>query len=255
MPEPDPFASPFHHVRLPGEPEPTTGYGYLGPMPGAPEHPVDPYAASSPYASSPYAAPNAYETSNPYATPTSAPNPYAVPVGYPYVSAAADVHVKLFQRPMALLVSSWSWLAATVLVVLVLPALFFLDPDVHAAELYEESQTELEPMTRAEAEIVAQITPMIFAVIFAVLAVPYVVAAIKLRGGRNWPRVVLAVLGALAAVFGLIMLAVFAGGAVPYVNWVAGTVWALLFLAAVFLGIVAMFVPPANAYVRAVSAR
>lgn len=232
MPEPDPFASPFHHVKLPGEPEPTTGYGYLGPMPGAPEHPVNPYAA-----------------------PTTTPNPYAVPVAYPYVSAAADVHVRAFERPVALLVSSWSWLAATVLVVFVLPALFFLDPDVHAAELYEESQGELEPMTPAEAEIVAQITPMIFAVIFAVLAVPYVVAAVKLRGGRNWPRVLLAVLGAVGAVFGLGMLAAFSTGAVRYVNWLVGTVWALLFLAAVFLGLVAMFVPPANAYVRAVSAR
>lgn len=240
MPEPDPFASPFHHVRLPGEPEPTTGYGYLGPMPGAPEQPVNPYAVPS---------------ANPYAAdPYGAPGPYAVPVAHPYVSAA-NVHVKVFERPVALLVSSWSWLVATVLVVVVLPALFFLDPDVQATELYEESQGELEPMTRAEAEIVAQIVPMVFAVGFAVLSVPYVIAAIKLRGGRNWPRVLLAVLGALGVVFGLAMLAAFSTGALRYVNWLVGTVWALLFLAAVLLGIVAMFVPPANAYVRAVSAR
>ncbi|MFI9813130.1 hypothetical protein [Saccharothrix variisporea] len=236
MPEPDPFASPFHHVRLPGEPEPPAGYGYLGPMPGASEP-------------NPYAAP--VEVPDPYA----AANPYAVPVAFPYATSAADVHVKAFERPVALLVSSWSWLAATVLVVLVLPALFFLDPDVHAAELYDESQGGPDPMSRAEAEIVAQITPMFFAAALAVVAVPYVVAAVKLRGGRNWPRVVLAVLGGFGVVFGLGMLAAFSTGAVEYVNWLVGTVWALLFLAAVLLGIVAMFVPPANAYVRAVSAR
>ncbi|WP_309118005.1 hypothetical protein [Saccharothrix sp.] len=226
MPEPDPFASPFHHVRLPGEPEPTTGYGYLGPMPGAPEPSTNPYAA---------------------------PN-YPVPTAYPYVSAGS-VHITALERPVALLVASWSWLVATVLVVIVLPGLFFVFPDVLADELYEDSQADIEPMTRAEAEVVAQLTPMFFVAIFVVLAVPYVIAAIKLRGGRNWPRVLLAVLGAVGAVFGLGMLTAFATGSIPYVNWLVGTVWALLFLGAVFLGIVAMFVPPANAYVRAVSAR
>jgi hypothetical protein len=202
-------------------------------MPGAPEQqPVNPYAVPSPYEV----------------------NPYAVPVAYPYVSAG-NVHVKVYERPLALLVSSWSWLVATVLVVVVLPGLFFLDPDVQATELYDESQAGGEPMTRAEAEIVAQIVPMVFAVGLAVLAVPYVIAAIKLRAGRNWPRVLLAVLGALGLVFGLGMLAAFSTGAMRYVNWLVGTVWALLFLAAILLGMVAMFVPPANAYVRAVSAR
>ncbi|XVV03440.1 hypothetical protein ACQPW3_39985 [Actinosynnema sp. CA-248983] len=231
MPEPDPFASPFHHVRLPGEPEPTTGYGFPGPMPGAPEASTDPHAG------------------NPYAAPS-----YGLPTMYPYVSASS-VHITALERPAALLVASWSWLVATILVVVVLPGLVFAFPDVLANGLYEKSLSEIEPMTRAESEIVARITVMFFVLIFAVLAVPYVVAAIKLRGGRNWPRVLLAVLGALGAMFGLGMLAAFATGSIPYVNWLVGTVWALLFLGAVFLGIVAMFVPPANAYVRAVSAR
>lgn len=232
MPEPDPFSSPFHHVRLPGEPEPTTGYGFPGPMPGAPESTGNPYAVPDPYA---------------------APS-YGLPVAHPYVAAGA-VHMSVLERPVALLVSSWSWLAATALVVLALPGMFFVSSDVLANELYEESQAEVEPMTRAESEVVAQLTPMFFVLIFAVLAVPYVIAAIKLRGGRNWPRVLLAVLGAAGVVFGLGMLAAFSTSAVPYVNWLVGTVWALLFLAAVLLGIVAMFVPPVNAYVRAVSTR
>ncbi|MBW4715852.1 hypothetical protein [Saccharothrix obliqua] len=190
MPEPDPFASPFRPVDLPGG---AAGFaGYPLPMP-------------------------------------------------------ADPRGFAPRRPAALTVSSWSWLAGTALVVVLLPAVFYTDDGALVRYLHEDSGNSYR-----SAVFAARLTPVLFALGFAAPAVLYVVAAVKLRAGRDWARVLLAVLGVPALLFGLALLAGFASGGVPYGNWLVGTAWSLLFLCAVLLGAVTMFLPPANDYVKAV---
>ncbi len=198
MPEPDPFASPFHAVDLPGQPSGPVPAGFAGyPMPMPEIH-----------------------------------GGFAPP------------------RPAALTVAFWCWLAGTLLVVVLLPAVFLTDVDAFAEDLYQRSLNTPDPNTREEAAIGATLTPVLFGFGFAVPAVLFVIAAFKMRAGRHWARVLLAVLGAFAVLFGLFMVIGFTSGALAYVNWVLGTVWALVFLASVMLGIVAMFLPPSNDYVR-----
>ncbi|WP_433266061.1 hypothetical protein ACQPZF_39780 [Actinosynnema sp. CS-041913] len=204
MSEPDPFASPFHQVNLPGQPSTPMPAGFAG---------------------------------------------------YPLPMPEADSRALAPSRPAALTAAFWCWIVGTVLVVVVLPAVFTTGGGALADELHANSQTDPEPMSHAEAEFAAQLTPVLFAFGFAVPAVLFVVAAVKLRSGRNWARVLLAVLGGLAVVFGLLALVGFASGEVRYADWLIGTVWALVFLASVMLGTVAMFLPPSNAYVRSVSRR
>ncbi|MBP2339516.1 MFS family permease [Saccharothrix coeruleofusca] len=202
MSEPDPFASPFHPVHLPGEPSGPVpaGYGYPAPMPAA------------------------------------QPGPLA-------------------QRPVTTTASFWSWIAGALLTVLVLPGLYYLRLDLLGADLHAESQLDPTPLTRAEADLLAAFLPLIYGAGLAVASVPFVVAAFKIRSGRNWARVTLAVLGGVAIVFGLLMLGLFASGTITYVPWLVGVAWSLAFLASVLLGIVAMFLPASNAYVRSVYPR
>ncbi|RKT57896.1 hypothetical protein [Saccharothrix australiensis] len=205
MSEPDPFASPFHHVRLPGQTSAPTPPGYAG-HPGLPMPAVDPRALPPP-------------------------------------------------RPLALTTASWSWLAGAVLVVFGLPALFFAGGDAFADELYNGSRDDPEPLTRTEAEFGARFTPVLFGLGFAVLAVPFVLAALKLRSGRDWARVLLAALGVPALLFGLFMLISFTSGVAPYVPSPVGLAWVALFLVSVVAGFVAMFLPASNHHVRAVRSR
>lgn len=202
MAEPDPFASPYHPVHLPGQPGGPTPVGYGYPVPMPPAQPV-----------------------------------------------------RAVVRPATTTASFWSWITGALLTVLVLPGLFYLRLDLIGADLHADSLTTADPLTRAEADLGAALTPLMFALAFAVAAVPFVIAAFKVRSGRNWARVLLAVLGGAAIVFGLLMLGLFASGEIPYVHWLVGVGWSLAFLASVLLGIVAMFLPASNAYVRSVSPR
>ncbi|MEV0676577.1 hypothetical protein AB0I60_08635 [Actinosynnema sp. NPDC050436] len=203
MPEPDPYASPFHPVVLPGEP--------AAPPPG--------------------------------------------PAGYPLPMPEAAPDAAARSRPTALTVASWCWLAGALLVVVGLPAVFYTDGDAFAERLYQDSLGTPQPNTRTEAQIGARLTPVVFGLGFAVLSAPYLLGALKLRSGRNWARVLLAVLAAPALLCGLALLTAFGTGAMPFANWLVGAVWALLFLAAVLLGTSAMFLPPSNDYVRWVTYR
>ncbi|MEU4802264.1 hypothetical protein [Actinosynnema sp. NPDC023587] len=199
---------------------------------------------------------------DPYASPfhrVDLPGQPAAPLpgyaGYPPPMPPADPGAVAPSRPAALTAASWSWLACVALLVLGLPAVFLTSLDVFAEQLYQDSQATPEPNTRTEARIGAQLTPVLFGLGFAVLAVPYVVGALKLRSGRDWPRVLLAVLAAPALLLGAALLIGFGSGAVLYANWLVGTIWALLFLGAVVLGCVAMFLPPVNHYVRSANRR
>ncbi|CCH35294.1 hypothetical protein ABZ816_11870 [Actinosynnema sp. NPDC047251] len=216
MSEPDPYASPFQPVHLPGEP--------AAPPPG---HPVD---AGHPG--------------------------YSGYAGYPLPMPAVDQGGLAPRRPAALTVASWTWLAGVVLVVVGLPALFFTGGDAFADQLYRDSQGGPEPYTREEARFGARLTPVLFGFGFAVLAVPFVLGALKLRSGRNWARVLLAVLAAPALLLWLVVVTGWETGDLSaYANWWAGIVWCLLLLGVLLLGVVAMFLPPANDYVRWVNRR
>ncbi|MBB5954729.1 hypothetical protein FHS29_001299 [Saccharothrix tamanrassetensis] len=207
MSEPDPFASPFHQVDLPGRP-------------GRPRPPVPAFT------------------------------------GYPLPMPEVDSRTFAPPRPAALTAAFWCWIVGAVLVVLVLPAVFYTGGNALADELYAESQqTDQDPMSRQSAEYAARLTPVLFGFGFAVPAVLFVIAAFKLRGGQNWARVLLAVLGGMAILFGSLLFLSFVTGSVPYANWLIGTIWSLVFLASVILGVVAMFLPPSNTYLRSVNLR
>lgn len=200
MSESDPFASPYHQVNVPGQPNAPMppGSGWPAPMP-----PVD----------------------------------------------ARDLSVP---RPLTMTVSFWCWMAGTLLVVVVLPGLFYTAVDVLTADLLSDAAAENEPLTTNGAELIARLMPAFFAAGFAIAAVPFVLCAVKARSGRNWARVVLTVLGALGILFGLIMLIAFTSDQLP-VHWVLGAAWTFVFLTACVLGIVAMYLPASNAYVRSVT--
>lgn len=203
MPEPDPFASPFHHVDLPGQAQANT----------------------------------------------------PLPPGYKLPAPMPPVHATDFapRRPVTTTVASWCWLAGAALVVLALPALFYTGLDLLTDDLVRESAADADPMTRGEAELGARFTPILFAIGLAVLSVPFVIAAAKLRSGRNWARVTLTALSLPACAFGLLAMLVFAAGGLPYVDWVWGVAWSCVFLGVCVLGFVAMYLPASNAYVRAVT--
>lgn len=168
---------------------------------------------------------------------------------------SATLEQGVVRRPAALTAAFWSWLGATMFVVFGLPWVFFTAADAVAQGMFDESQRVDEvPMTLGEAELISRLLPVFCAACFAVFAVPYVIATVKLRAGRNWARVLLAVLGGMGLVFGFGMLIGFVAG-IPWVNWIVGIVWCLLFLGVTLLGIVLMFLAPSNDYVRLVSRR
>lgn len=202
MPEPDPFASPFHHVELPGQ-----------------------------------------EQSN-----TPLPPGFQLPAPMPPVGPAEYAP----RRPVTATVASWSWIAGAVLVVLALPGLFYTGLDAFADDLVHDSAAEPDALTRGEAEVAARVTPVLFAFGFAVLSVPFVLAAAKLRSGRNWARILLTVLSLPVGAFGIVAMLMFASG-VTYVDWLVGVGWSWAFLGVCALGFVAMYLPASNAYTRSVT--
>lgn len=178
-----------------------------------------------------------------------------LPPGYhlPAPMPAVGPHEVAPRRPVTTTVASWSWIAGAALVVLGLPGLFYAGVDVLADDLLRDSATGATPFTRGEAELSARFTPVLFAIAFAVLSVPFVIAAAKLRSGRTWARVTLTALTLPAGIFGLLALLMFAAGEQPYVPWVWGVAWSWAFLGVCALGFVAMYLPASNAYARAMA--
>ncbi|HEX6346437.1 hypothetical protein [Umezawaea sp.] len=198
MAEHEPFASPYHQVRLPGQ-EQEQPPGWVSPV-------VGPMPSSS------------WETAE-------------------------------RTRPATLTASFWCWLAATVLVVLGLPGVFALQHEEFAQVLMEDNSASGTPLDEATARFAALATSGVFAVGFAILAVPYVVGFINLRAGKGWARVLLAVLGGLGLLFGLIALAAFTGG-VEDMSPRYGYLWVAVFLITTTVAVVLMFLPSANDHVR-----
>lgn len=152
-----------------------------------------------------------------------------------------------WRRPATMTASFWCWLAATVLVVLGLPGVFVLQYERFAEVLMADPTGE--PMDLPTARAAALVMPVLFGFGLLALSTPYVVAFINLRGGKEWARVMLAILGPLGLMFGLFMLMVFIGGAQD-LNPVYGAVWVALFMMTTAVAILLMFLPPSNDFVR-----
>ncbi|MCS7482994.1 hypothetical protein ACFFQW_38610 [Umezawaea endophytica] len=197
MAEHDPFTSPYHQVRLPGEPQAQPPPDWVSPV-------------LTPMPSSPW----------------------------------GDAE---FRRPATLIASFWCWLAATVLAVVGLPTVFAFQHQEFAQVM--EARTDGEPVSEAVANATALAMAGMFALALAVLAVPYVVALVNLRNGKEWSRIMLAVLCGPALLFWLVTMVVVANapeGLSPSPVYA----WGALFLATMAAAAVLMFLPPSNDYVR-----
>jgi hypothetical protein len=196
MAEHEPFTSPYHQVRLPGQQQ-------------------------------------------------EQPPGWVSPVVTPMPSSQWENRDR--RRPATMTASFWCWVAATFLVVLGLPGVFALEHEEFARVLMEENTGE--PLDEPTARFAALATSAVFAVGFAILSVPYVVAFFNLRGGKEWARVMLAILGGFGVFFGFTALAAFTGG-IEDMNPAFGYLWGAVFLATTAAAIVLMYVPPSHDYVR-----
>ena len=143
-------------------------------------------------------------------------------------------------RPKEVEISFWLWTSTIVLGLLgSVPILFQFDQ--LRAEAISQALARDPALDRSTIESVTTGALVAGAVIGLLLIVAQVIFVFLMRGGRNWARIVLAVLGGLVVLFGLIG---FAGttGAIG-----AGSLLQLLLLIG---AIVTMFLPAANAWFR-----
>ena len=152
-----------------------------------------------------------------------------------------------FRRPRSLTASFWCWLAATALAVIGLPAVFAFQHEAFAQVM--EARSDGPPVSESVANATALAMAGMFFVGLAVLSVPYVVALINLRNGKEWARVMLAVLAGPGLLFWIVTLVVVAS-APAGLSPVPVYVWGALFLATMAAATVLMFLPPSNDYVR-----
>ncbi|WP_285746038.1 hypothetical protein [Lentzea sp. NBRC 105346] len=148
-------------------------------------------------------------------------------------------------RPATLTVASWVWLAATALGVVSLGLLILTNVDGFAANMVESSRNDPSPIDLAEGRIAARVFAGMAFVGGAVVSVPFIIGAIKLRAGRNWPRVMLAVLGGVALIYNFVVFIT----ALTSTNWQLGVALTVLTAGLTIAAIVLMFLPPSNAYV------
>ncbi|TWP47758.1 hypothetical protein FKR81_30920 [Lentzea tibetensis] len=148
-------------------------------------------------------------------------------------------------RPATLTTASWVWLAATLLGVLSMPLLLWVNSESIATSIFEDSRHQPEPLTLEEARIT--VTVLVFLALFGalVLSIPFVIGALRLRSGKNWPRVMLSVLGGVTLIYDLALFA----GSLAAGQWQYGVVMAVATAGLTIAGIVLMFLPPSNAYV------
>jgi hypothetical protein len=130
-------------------------------------------------------------------------------------------------RPKEVEISFWLWIAVLV-IGLVSGGIAYSQIRIH------QIQTEAIDRATTTALVVGLVIGLL------VVAAEFVLVFL-MRAGRNWARIVLAVLGGLAVLFGLIGLAVTAGA-----RSVTGVLHLLLLIGA----IVTMFLPAANAWFR-----
>ncbi len=131
-------------------------------------------------------------------------------------------------------ISFWLWIATVVLGVLGL-VVMYIQIDLLRAELVNSLLAQDPTADRSTVERFATVGSVVAVVIGLVLVGVQLLLVFLMRSGRNWARIVLAVLGGLGVLFGLIGLA-------------ASSVSGLLQLMVLVGAIVTMFLPTANAW-------
>jgi len=143
-------------------------------------------------------------------------------------------------RPKEVEISFWLWIA-TVVLGLVSVLVTYPQIDRIRADAINEALAQDPTLDRSLIESVTTGALVAGIVIGLLIVVAELVFVFLMRGGRNWARIVLAVLGGLGVLFGLIGLAGATGSmlaiAVPQLLLLIGA-------------IVAMFLPAANAWFR-----
>ncbi|HEY6424142.1 MAG TPA: hypothetical protein VIY28_13020 [Pseudonocardiaceae bacterium] len=142
-------------------------------------------------------------------------------------------------RPKEVEISFWLWIGTFVLG-LVGGALQYPRFDQIRTETINRALAQNPTLDRSSFESIFTGALVVGAVIGLTFFVAEVVFVFLMRGGRNWARIVMAVLGGLSVLFGLIGLA----GGTAGTSVVTGLLQLLLLIGA----IVTMFLPPANAW-------
>ncbi|MGH3835811.1 MAG: hypothetical protein ACRDSF_08915 [Pseudonocardiaceae bacterium] len=138
-------------------------------------------------------------------------------------------------RPKEVEISFWLWIATVVLGVLGV-VVMYIQIDLLRAELVNSLLAQDSTVDRSTVERFATVGSVVAIVIGLVLVGAQLFLVFLMRGGRNWARIVLAVLGGVVVLFGLLGLAAS----------VSGLLQLLLLVGA----IVTMFLPAANAWFR-----
>ncbi len=143
-------------------------------------------------------------------------------------------------RPREVEISFWLWIANLVLGLLGAVIAYFQIDEIQA-EAINETLAENPTLDRSVVENAATAGLIVGVVIGLLLIAAQVAFVFLMRGGRNWARIVLAVLGGLGVLIGLLGLAGTTGSM---------GVGALLQLLLLIGAIVTMFLPAANAWFR-----
>lgn len=139
-------------------------------------------------------------------------------------------------RPKEVDISFWLWIATVVLGALGV-VVMYIQIDLLRAELVNSLLAQDSTVDRPTVERFATVGSVVAIVIGLVLVGTQLLLVFLMRAGRNWARIVLAVLGGLVVLFGLIGFAL---------STLSGLLQLLLLVAA----IVTMFLPAANAWFR-----
>ncbi|MGH3774306.1 MAG: hypothetical protein ACRDRR_00995 [Pseudonocardiaceae bacterium] len=139
-------------------------------------------------------------------------------------------------RPREIEISFWLWIATVVLGVVGV-VIMYIQIDLLRAELINSLLAQDSTADRPTVERFATVGSVVAVVIGLLLVGGQLLLVFLMRGGRNWARIVLAVLGGLVVLFGLI-------------GFAAGSVSGLLQLLLLVGAIVTMFLPAANAWFR-----
>lgn len=138
--------------------------------------------------------------------------------------------------PKEVEISFWLWIATLVLAVIGAVTAYSQINQIRANAI-DQALTQNPAADRSVIERTLTIGLDVAVVVGLLFVIAKFIFVFFMRGGRNWARIVLAVLGGLAVLFGLIGLAI--GG---------GSVTGLLQLLLLIGAIVTMFLPPANAW-------
>ncbi|KOV80905.1 hypothetical protein [Nocardia sp. NRRL S-836] len=143
-------------------------------------------------------------------------------------------------RPATITAAMWTWIAAAVLAIAVLPVLIL----GNAASLIGDSTVTAEDRSAAELGVTSLAVFAGFGMLVA--AAPYVAFAVVLRNGHSWARILLTILGALGVptMIGTLLFALNAPA------WQPGVVLSVLVLGLTVAAVVLQFLPASNRYVR-----